>query len=196
MSSIEIASFANPRFEAISDCDPEQGIGSDVVASFKLNGRKILEADAYTYLLVAEGDVIEIKAGQFRCRHPQTDKRFGVLLEGRKNAVIVFPSLDPIRMVSLRMQALMSESGNLWSVQARRVGTLGAPNLDLSGPFRLTKAENRVLACIAEGLSFQEIAERLFVSYETVKSHVKSIYTKTRVHSRADLLSLILSFAW
>jgi len=48
----------------------------------------------------------------------------------------------------------------------------------------LTPREWEVLGLLANGYSYKEIAARLFISNETARSHVKSIYKKLQVRSR------------
>jgi DNA-binding CsgD family transcriptional regulator len=55
---------------------------------------------------------------------------------------------------------------------------------------RLTRAQTNVLRLLADGLSTNEIAERLGISGETVKTHVKNILSQFGVHSRAKAVSL------
>ncbi|UCC76198.1 MAG: response regulator transcription factor, partial [Anaerolineales bacterium] len=50
----------------------------------------------------------------------------------------------------------------------------------------LTERELQVLRLLTTRLSSTEIAEQLFLSPNTVRSHMKSIYGKLDVHSRAD----------
>jgi LuxR family maltose regulon positive regulatory protein len=50
----------------------------------------------------------------------------------------------------------------------------------------LSARELQVLQLIAEGLTNQEIAQRLFISPKTVKRHASSIYDKLDVHSRTQ----------
>ena len=50
----------------------------------------------------------------------------------------------------------------------------------------LTKREREILALVAEGLSNREIADRLVLSPETVKSHVAAILEKLNVSDRTQ----------
>jgi DNA-binding NarL/FixJ family response regulator len=56
---------------------------------------------------------------------------------------------------------------------------------DLQGP-AMTQRESEVLALVAKGFSFAEIAKLLQVSPHTVNAHVKKIYQKLAVHSRGE----------
>ena len=52
--------------------------------------------------------------------------------------------------------------------------------------YHLTPREKEVLACIVNGLAHKMIAEHLFISYETVRTHVKNIYEKLHVASLTE----------
>lgn len=52
----------------------------------------------------------------------------------------------------------------------------------------LTRRETEILEQIATGKSRKRIAEELFIDLETVKSHIKNIYHKLNVHSKADAI--------
>jgi DNA-binding NarL/FixJ family response regulator len=53
---------------------------------------------------------------------------------------------------------------------------------------RLSNREVEVLECIAAGLSTNEIAETLFISIATVKSHVARLIMKVEVRDRLQLV--------
>lgn len=55
--------------------------------------------------------------------------------------------------------------------------------------YHLTTREKEVLSCIVEGLAYKMIADRLSISYETVRSHVKKIYEKLHVASLTEAVS-------
>lgn len=63
-------------------------------------------------------------------------------------------------------------------VMAAAAGTAAAP--------RLTPRETEVLALLGEGLSNRALAERLFVSEKTVKTHVSSILAKLGLPDRTQ----------
>jgi DNA-binding NarL/FixJ family response regulator len=75
--------------------------------------------------------------------------------------------------------------------QARLVNALtdasrSDPPAPAALPDNLTRREAEVLALIGEGLSNQEIGERLVLGRATVKTHVNRVFAKTGVRDRAQ----------
>lgn len=54
----------------------------------------------------------------------------------------------------------------------------------------LSKRETQILELIGEGKSRSQIAKELFIDLETVRSHIKNIYVKLDVNSRADAIKM------
>lgn len=59
---------------------------------------------------------------------------------------------------------------------------------DLKVTHNLTSRETEVLQCIWEGMSNQEIADKLFISLSTTKYHISNLYTKLEVKNRNQTL--------
>ena len=71
-------------------------------------------------------------------------------------------------------------SGQIPGLAPDQAGRTGAP------PDGLTSREAEVLTLLASGLSNTEIAQRLFLSNATVKTHINRIFAKTGARDRAQ----------
>lgn len=88
------------------------------------------------------------------------------------------------------------KSGQVWlppDILARMITTIGAvtqkPGAE-SQPKLLELLSNReqeVARFVAQGMSNQQIADKMFVSLRTVKAHLSSIYDKTGMRNRLEL---------
>jgi DNA-binding NarL/FixJ family response regulator len=86
-----------------------------------------------------------------------------------------------------------SHSRRFEAVAARRGAT--AEVIPFQGPLREleqepTMREIEVLQLISDGLVNREIGQRLFLSEETVKSHVRHILAKLQARSRAHAVAV------
>lgn len=62
---------------------------------------------------------------------------------------------------------------------------------DIARKYGLTSREEDVLRLLARGRTGPVIQERLVVSHNTVKSHVRHIYAKMEVHSQQQLMDIV-----
>jgi DNA-binding NarL/FixJ family response regulator len=53
----------------------------------------------------------------------------------------------------------------------------------------LSERERQIIGLLATGLLYKEIAEKLDLTFETVRSYVKRIYEKLHVHSRTEAVN-------
>jgi DNA-binding NarL/FixJ family response regulator len=53
---------------------------------------------------------------------------------------------------------------------------------------RLTDREAEILRMVGTGLSYKQIAERLFLSHRTVQNHVQNTLNKLQLHNRVELV--------
>lgn len=58
----------------------------------------------------------------------------------------------------------------------------------------LSEREKDVLRLVVEGFHNKEIAEKLFISEQTVKNHLSAVYDKLHVDSRAQVIHLISEY--
>ncbi len=90
----------------------------------------------------------------------------------------------------------MDHSRRFEAVAARRAGTGGtAEVIPFAAPLQEleqepTAREIEVLQLISDGLVNREIGQRLFLSEETVKSHVRHLLAKLQARSRAHAVSI------
>lgn len=52
--------------------------------------------------------------------------------------------------------------------------------------FELTPREIEILEQLKAGLSYERIAENLFISYGTVRKHIENVYRKLQVHNKVE----------
>jgi DNA-binding NarL/FixJ family response regulator len=57
----------------------------------------------------------------------------------------------------------------------------------------LSPRENMVLASLAKGLTYKEIADQLGISIDTIRTYLRRIYEKLHVHSRTEAVAKYLS---
>lgn len=55
--------------------------------------------------------------------------------------------------------------------------------------FNLSGREKEVLNLLSDGNNYQEIGEKLFISVDTVRHHIRNIYKKLHVHSRSEAVA-------
>ena len=76
------------------------------------------------------------------------------------------------------------------AVAKRMLGFFSNKNVILVSPgntdFLLSEREKEILRLMVEGHHYKSIADKSFISYETVRTHVKHIYKKLHVASRSE----------
>jgi len=123
-------------------------------------------------LLPAEEAVVEfVKAGAtgFVAKRARIDDLVATVRSVAGGAEVVLPPL----------------TGALFSYIAKRAAGRSAPAV--SDPVRMSKREQEVIDLIADGLSNKEIARRLHIATDTVKSHVHNILEKLALHNRLQI---------
>jgi len=99
--------------------------------------------------------------------------------------LLILPPLNRQLVLLLINHTYLKAFSGLDEIQKKQIVSAKIPQ-------PITERENEVLNLILAGKSNQAIAEELFVSINTIKTHVKNIYSKFDVTSRAELISAVL----
>jgi DNA-binding NarL/FixJ family response regulator len=118
--------------------------------------------------------------------HDEEDKIFEAICAGASGYLLKPLPLD-------RLLAALSDvaagaapiNGYIASKILERFATLASPR----GDYGLTDREREILTLLVDGLVMKQIASRLAISYHTVDTHVRNIYDKLHVHSRAEAVA-------
>lgn len=73
----------------------------------------------------------------------------------------------------------------------RNSGELGASSLEKKKDIYLTRREKEIVKCIARGLKNREIADQLFISEKTVKTHINNVFRKLEVENRLQAINRV-----
>jgi len=119
---------------------------------------------------------------------PSHEEIVGLINAGARG---YFDLTDPAGQLSEAIRVI--EKGEIWlprdkmsSIMDRIISVVGK-DLKEKTLDQLTPTEFQVLRLIGQGKSNDEIAGILFISKNTVRSHIKSIYAKLDTHSRLQL---------
>jgi len=94
---------------------------------------------------------------------------------------------------NLQLAIQSAKNGQIWfppeiiSQLIAMVGPVHSVSLNNALLSSLSGREKEVATFVGEGLSNQEIADKMFVSLRTVKAHLTSIYNKTGLRNRLEL---------
>ncbi|MFZ4059016.1 MAG: response regulator [Ferruginibacter sp.] len=62
--------------------------------------------------------------------------------------------------------------------------------------FKLSERETSLLQLLVEGLSYQQIADALFISHGTVRKHIENIYGKLHINSKVEAVQTANKHKW
>jgi DNA-binding NarL/FixJ family response regulator len=87
------------------------------------------------------------------------------------------------------IQQVFEGGAALTPMVARQVMAFLKPEAAKPGlPSHLTAREKEILTLITQGITNEAMADSLFISVQTVRNHIKNIYDKLQVHSRAQVV--------
>jgi DNA-binding CsgD family transcriptional regulator len=118
----------------------------------------------------------------------------------------VYPTAVLARSAAREARALVQAADGRWvridaaALEGEREGEV-AVNLRSATPretfdllcrvYALSPREREIVSLLVDGLDTKAIAQRLFISPHTVQDHLKSVFTKAKIHSRRELLAML-----
>lgn len=117
--------------------------------------------------------------------HTDADRVFEAL---RAGAVGYLDKMTPLPMLAELLRQVAAGGSPMSPSVARHVIKHFWPNRQ-APEVTLTPREKDIVRGIEDGLSYKLIADRLNVSIDTVRTHIRQIYRKLQVNSKAEVIS-------
>jgi ATP/maltotriose-dependent transcriptional regulator MalT len=131
--------------------------------------------------------LIEYAAAFIRSRGQPTEAAMALLYQG--SVLRALGERERSQAAATEARSIIGSCPDPGILTGRLQAYAGSPREDTSpGEGKLTRRERRVLQLLTSDLSERDIGHELYVSHNTVHSHVRSIYRKLGVSSRAHAL--------
>lgn len=153
--------------------------------------RRIAESNAYISL---ENGTLSVAGGTEAERFAAA---CAACLRGSTAAGVAVPSASrELELLVTRLEAGHDHDGSgnelMVVLSDRTARRSSAIETVLEQMYRLTSAEIRVVQRLVDGLDLRSIAIDIGLSEHTVRTHLRSAFLKTRTHSQADLIRLLV----
>lgn len=117
------------------------------------------------------------------------EKIFEAICEGASGYLL--KSAPPDKIIDSLME-ILSGGAPVNPQIARKMLAMLAETAPPKGEYAITKAEMQILHLLVDGEPKKQIAHELGLSFHTVDSHLRKIYTKLQVHSRSGAVAKAL----
>ena len=179
-----------PEFEVVG----EAGNGQEALEAARRLAPDVVLLDVNMPVMDGVETVTALKA-VLPCRimmltiSKSDDDLFGSILAGADGYLLKNATTDELRKAILQVHEGM---GVLAPDVTRKV--MGAVRSDPASPasLGLSSREMEVLHCLAQGMTTTQISSQLFISDNTVKTHVRHIMEKLEASNRAEAVSKAL----
>jgi len=118
--------------------------------------------------------------------HQDDETVFQALKNGASGYLLKDSSKDEIQRAILELN---NGGAPMSPYIAKKIINLMQSQQSENNDYGLTNREYEVLYLMAKGLQYKELAAKLFISVDTVKNHIKSIYKKMHVQNRIEALN-------
>jgi DNA-binding NarL/FixJ family response regulator len=124
-----------------------------------------------------------------------TNGASGYLLKDEKTSTIIEHIRQLVDLGGAPMSPSIARKAlDLLSRLGGSAATKKEPNAEIPG--MLSKREKEVLELLVGGKDYKAIAEKLFVSNNTVRTHIANIYEKLHVSSKTQVVTMAIQRKW
>jgi DNA-binding NarL/FixJ family response regulator len=127
----------------------------------------------------------------------QEDNVFQSILAGANGYLL--KDEKPMKIISSVME-VMNGDAPMSPMIARKALELikrnAKPEQIAPDVFGMSDREVEILKSMADGLSYIEIGEKLFISHNTVRKHFNNIYEKLHVHNKTEAIKIGVENRW
>jgi len=136
--------------------------------------------------------VIAINEHGVSVGHPSLDVQIRSIVMGAFDGQSRQVLLESARGAGCRLMVVARHRGEVVRLELLDLDArLRFPEELLADLFSLTQTESIIVHALVNGQTLREYAESNSVSRNTVRTHLKSVFMKTRTHRQADLVKLV-----
>jgi DNA-binding NarL/FixJ family response regulator len=177
--------------------------GFEVVAAFKNCNNVVDEVEAYKPdVILMDIDMPGINGieGLKRLReyNPQVKVLMLTVFDDNRNVFqaisngangYILKKTPPGKLLEYIAEAQSGGAPMTASIATQVLKMFSAMNNEKGEDYHLSDREKQVLQLLVEGYSYKMIAGEMFISIDTVRSHIKKIYEKLHVNSKSEAVA-------
>jgi DNA-binding NarL/FixJ family response regulator len=118
-----------------------------------------------------------------------TDSVFKALKVGASGYIT--KTTQPSKLLDAIVEVFNGGSPMSSNIARKVVNSFQNLNTENSEMLKLSAREKEILYLLSKGLRYKEIADKLFLSTETVRTHIRNIYEKLQVNSSIEAINKV-----
>lgn len=155
-----------------------------ILMDIQLPGISGIECTAQLKSMLPESQILMVTV------YEDAERIFEALKAGASGYLL--KTTPPAELVEAISEVTRGGAPMTGEVARKVIAAFQRPPATPTGDVQLSERETAVLALLAQGYANKEIADRLQISYDTVRAHLKHTYEKLHVRSRTEAVAKYL----